>query len=67
MVFHKLVLADGLEQKVETTLVGVQAGKGQDVKLDAEGGAEANCPKMRYLATGISVMLATLAATPAIA
>jgi hypothetical protein len=62
MVFHQLVLPDGLEQKVETTLAGVQAGKGQDVKLDAEGGAEANSPKTRYLATGISVMLALASA-----
>ena len=58
MVFHELVLPDGVEQKVETTLEGIQAGKGQDVKLDSEGGAEANSPKTRYLATGISVALA---------
>jgi hypothetical protein len=62
MVFHELVLPDGLAQKVETTLAGIQAGKGQDVKLDAEGGAEANSPKTRYLATGISVMLALASA-----
>ena len=62
IVFHELVLPDGVEQKVETTLAGVQAGKGQDVKLDAEGGAEANTPKTRYLATGISVMLALASA-----
>ena len=43
-------------------MAGVQAGKGQDVKLDAEGGAEANSPKTRYLATGISVMLALASA-----
>jgi hypothetical protein len=58
MVFHELVLPDGLEQKVETSLEGVQAGKGQDVKLDSEGGAEANSPKTRYLQTGIAVALA---------
>jgi hypothetical protein len=62
MVFHQLFLPDGLEQKVEATLAGVQAGKGDDVKLDAEGGAEANSPKTRYLATGISVMLALASA-----
>jgi hypothetical protein len=58
IVFHELVLPDGIEQKVEATLAGVQAGKGEDVKLDSEGGAEANSPKTRYLATGISVALA---------
>ena len=62
MVFHELVLPDGVEEKVETSLEGVQAGKGQDVKLDAEGGAEANTPKTRYLATGVSVMLALASA-----
>ncbi|HEY2458257.1 MAG TPA: hypothetical protein VGI13_13220 [Candidatus Acidoferrum sp.] len=62
MVFHELVLPDGIEQKVETSLEGVQAGKNQDVKLDSEGGAEANTPKTRYLATGVSVMLALASA-----
>jgi hypothetical protein len=58
MAFHKVVLPDGIEQKVEASLAGVQSGKGQDVTLDSEGGAEANSPKTRYLATGISVGLA---------
>jgi hypothetical protein len=58
MVFHELVLPDGIEQKVEASLAGIQAGKGQDVKLDSEGGAEANSPKTRYLTTGIAVALA---------
>jgi hypothetical protein len=62
MVFQQLLLPDGLEQKVEATLAGVQTGKSDDVKLDAEGGAEANSPKTRYLATGISVMLALASA-----
>jgi hypothetical protein len=62
MVFHELVLPDGLQQKVEASLEGVQSAKGQDVKLDSEGGAEANSPKTRYLETGISVALAFAAA-----
>jgi hypothetical protein len=62
IVFHELVLPDGIEQKVEATLAGVQASKGQDVKLDSEGGAEANSPKTRYLATGIAVALALASA-----
>ncbi len=62
MVFHELVLPDGIEQKVEASLEGVQSGKGQDVKLDSEGGAEANSRKTRYLATGISVALAFVSA-----
>jgi hypothetical protein len=62
MVFHELALPDGVEQKVEASLQSVQAAKGQDVKLDAEGGAEANTPKSRYLTTGVSVGLALLSA-----
>ncbi|MGB7667205.1 MAG: hypothetical protein WBL66_08105, partial [Candidatus Acidiferrales bacterium] len=58
MVFRELVLPEGIEQKVEATLEGIQSSKGQDVKLDSEGGAEANSPKTRYLATGMSVALA---------
>jgi hypothetical protein len=58
IVFHELVLPDGIEQKVNASLEGVQAGKAQDLKLDSEGGAEANTPKTRYLSTGISVALA---------
>ena len=57
-VFHELVLPDGIEQKVEASLEGVQSGRGQDVKLDSEGGAEANSPKTRYLSSGIAVALA---------
>jgi hypothetical protein len=62
MVFHELVLPDGIEQKVEASLVGVQSGKGQDVKLDSEGGAQANSPKSRYLSTGVAVALAFVSA-----
>jgi|HubBroStandDraft_6_1064221.scaffolds.fasta_scaffold03143_8 hypothetical protein len=58
MAFHELVLPDGIEQKVQASLEGVQSGKEQNVKLDSEGGAEANTPKTRYLATGIAVALA---------
>jgi len=58
VVFHELVPPDGLEQKIEASLEGVQSGKGQDLKLDSEGGAEAQTPKIRYLQTAIAVGLA---------
>src|SRR5262249_14937571 len=41
MVFHELVLPDGVEQKVDAILQGIQAGQDQNLSLDAEGGAEA--------------------------
>ena len=60
IAFTELVPPDGVEQKVVSTLEGVQAGKNASVKLDSEGGAEATTPKSRYLATTLSVGLAAL-------
>jgi type IV secretory pathway VirB10-like protein len=60
--FRELVPPDGVQQKVEATLEGVQAGKNANVKLDSEGGAEATTSKSRYLATGISLVRAAAAA-----
>ena len=40
IAFHQVVLPDGIEQKVEAALVGVQAGQDANLKLDSEGGAE---------------------------
>lgn len=58
IAFSELVPPDGSEQKIVSTLEGVQAGKNANVKLDSEGGAEATTSKSRYLATTISVALA---------
>ncbi len=57
-VFHELTLPDGIQKKVEASLAGVEAGKAQGLKLDAEGGAQATAPKGRYLDTAIAVTLA---------
>jgi hypothetical protein len=56
--FRELIPPDGIQQKVEATLEGVQADKGANAKVDSEGGAEATTSKMRYLATGLSLALA---------
>jgi hypothetical protein len=61
IAFSELVPPDGIEQKIVSTLQGVQAGKDANVKLDSEGGAEATTLKSRYLATTLSVGLAALA------
>ena len=63
MVFHELSAPDGMigparAQNVDASLESVQSIKGDDVKLDAEGGAEATTPKTRYLQTGIAIGLA---------
>jgi hypothetical protein len=61
IAFSELVPPDGIEQKIVSTLEAVQAGKDANVKLDSEGGAEATTSKSRYLATAMSIGLATLA------
>ena len=62
IAFTELVPPDGVEQKVVSTLEGVQAGKNANVKLDSEGGAEATTSKSRYLGTAVSLGLAMMAA-----
>jgi hypothetical protein len=56
--FQELIQPDGIQEKVEATLEGVQSAKAGNVKLDSEGGAEATTPKARYLATALSLTLA---------
>ncbi|HKM46007.1 MAG TPA: hypothetical protein VJX69_00375 [Terriglobales bacterium] len=63
IAFSELVPPDGLEQKIVSTLEGVQAGKDANVKLDSEGGAEATTSKSRYLGTAVSLGLAMMAAS----
>jgi hypothetical protein len=58
IVFHQVAPPDGIEQKVEASLEGVEVSKGEHLSLDSEGGAQATTPKTRYLTTAISVGLA---------
>ncbi|MFY9690996.1 MAG: hypothetical protein WAJ86_13745 [Candidatus Acidiferrales bacterium] len=62
LVFHDLILPEGVEQKVEASLAGVEAAKADNVKLDSEGGAQASSPKTRYLNAAISIGLAAVSA-----
>jgi hypothetical protein len=62
IAFSELVPPDGIEQKIVSTLEGVQAGKDANVKLDSEGGAEATTSKSRYLGTAVSLGLAMMSA-----
>lgn len=58
IVFHEIVPPEGVAQKIASSLEGIQSSKSQDLKLDSEGGAEAQTPKTRYLQTAIAVGLA---------
>jgi len=64
ILFHQVAPPNGIDQKVETSLEGVAVAKGENLKLDAEGGAQVTTPKTRYLTTGIQVMLAASQASP---
>ena len=59
IVFHRVVLPSGIEEKVDASLEGVHVAKGEHLQLDSEGGAQVTAPKTRYLTTAISVMLAS--------
>ncbi len=57
-VFRDLKLPNGIESRVETILQGIESGETDKLNLDAEGGAETQTPKARFLTTGIAVALA---------
>jgi hypothetical protein len=64
ILFRQVAPPNGIEQKVETSLEGVAVAKGENLKLDAEGGAQVTTPRTRYLTTGIQVLLAASQAHP---
>jgi len=59
ILFHQVELPSGLEQKIESTLEGVEVSHGENLALDAEGGAQVTTPRTRYLVTAFQVALAT--------
>ena len=64
IVFHQVVPPAGTEQRVEASLEGVEAAKGEHLTLDSEGGAQVTSPRSRYFTTAVSVLLATSAVSP---
>lgn len=62
IVFHELVPPNGIQQKLEASLEGVEVSNGDHLTLDSEGGAQVVQPKTRYLTTAFSVALATTTA-----
>jgi len=59
IVFREMVLQDGIANKIQANLEGVQGASSQNVTLDSEGGARATPPKTRFLTTTVSVGLGT--------
>lgn len=64
ILFHEVAPPNGVAEKVQTSLEGVAVAKGENLKLDSEGGAQVTTPKTRYLTTGIQVALAASSAMP---
>ncbi|MGH9863304.1 MAG: hypothetical protein ACRD35_07765 [Candidatus Acidiferrales bacterium] len=58
IIFDEIVPPEGMQQKVNASLEGVQADKDQNVKLDLEGRTRPAAPKKRYLSSGVAVALA---------
>jgi hypothetical protein len=58
IVFHQLVPPDGIAQKVDASLEGLEAGQADHVHLDSEGGAQATSPRTRYLSVALALGLA---------
>jgi hypothetical protein len=60
IAFRQVILPDGVEQTVDTSLQGVESDAAGNVQLDTEGGAKSTPSKTRYLSTGASVGLALI-------
>lgn len=62
--FQQVAPPNGLEQQIQSTLEGMDVAEGENLALDSEGGAQVKTSKMRYLTTGIAVMLAASSSSP---
>jgi hypothetical protein len=60
IAFRQVILPDGAEQTVDTSLQGIESDAAGNVQLDTEGGAKSTPSKTRYLSTGVSVGLALI-------
>jgi hypothetical protein len=60
ITFRQVILPDGVEQTVDTSLQGIESDAAGNVQLDTEGGAKSTPSKTRYLSTGASVGLALI-------
>lgn len=59
IVFHEVAPPNGLEQKTQASLEGVEVARSDHLTLDSEGGAQVTTPRTRYLRTALAVALAT--------
>jgi hypothetical protein len=64
VIFEHIEMPGGNLQEVQGTLEGIEVDRAAHLRLDEEGGAHATNSKTRYLATGVALALAGLAAHP---
>ncbi|MGC2768603.1 MAG: TrbI/VirB10 family protein [Candidatus Acidiferrum sp.] len=64
VIFEHIEMPGGGLQEVQGTLEGIEVSRAAHMKLDEEGGARATDSKMRYLSTGVALLLAAAAAHP---
>jgi hypothetical protein len=59
VVFHQLVLPNGVAQQVASSLEAVAVPQDEHLALDSEGGARVTTPRIQYLSTALTVALAS--------
>jgi hypothetical protein len=64
VIFEHIEMPGGNLQEVQGTVEGMEVDRAAHLKLDEEGGAKATDSKMRYLSTGMAILMAALAAHP---
>ena len=63
-IFKRIETPSGVQQAMEGSLEGAEVERAANLKIDNEGGATATDSKSRYLATGLSVLIAAQSAHP---
>jgi hypothetical protein len=58
ITFREISPPEGITQTIQANLKALESARRDDVRLDTEGGAEAQTPKKRYLQTSIAIGLA---------
>lgn len=64
IAFNRIETPEGLNQAMVGSLEAVDVDRTAHLKLDEEGGAHATTSKKRYLATGLSILVAAAASHP---
>jgi hypothetical protein len=64
VIFEHLEVPGGDLQRVQGSIEGIEVDRSAHLKLDEEGGAHATDSKMRYLSTGVALLMAAVAAHP---